>query len=103
MKLLVELDSGETVSLSLCHYVRFEACGCPSGVVKAGGTFEPVNTEEDAWKEFYPAKRERDRAKQSLRMVLMTHDRYVADVSPQMAGPCPHNAETVPGQVAIDV
>lgn len=103
MKLLVELDSGETVSLNVCHFVRFEACGCPSGVVKAGGTFEPVNTEDDAWAEFYPTRRERDRAKQGRRMVLMTHDRYVAEVSPLMASPCPHDAETVPGQEALDV
>lgn len=102
MKLLVQLDSGETVSLNVCHFVRFEPCGCPSGVVKAGGTFEPVNTEEDAWKEFYPTRRERDRAKQGRRMVLMTHDRYVAEVSPQMAVHCPHGADEMPGQGAID-
>jgi hypothetical protein len=102
MKLLVQLDTGETVSLNTCHFVRFEACGCPSGVVKAGGTFSPVNTEEDAWTEFYPTRRERDRAKRRGRMVLMTHAQYVADVSPQMTVRCPHGADTVPGQEVLD-
>ncbi|GAA3958131.1 hypothetical protein GCM10023085_45760 [Actinomadura viridis] len=92
MNLMVELE-GKTVPLAGCQYVLWEACGCPRGVTYASPDRpDPVITEDDAWKEFFARKRERDRVqREGLRMELMTHERYSREVYPLMLKrACPH-------------
>lgn len=93
MNYLVSLD-GRTVNLADCEWVLWEACGCPRGVTRAG--LGLAATEDDAWKEFFPRKTDRARAARGgLRMELMTHTRYVAEVSPKFRQTCPHQPEAL--------
>lgn len=95
MNLLVELD-GATVPLNRCDYVLWQPCGCPRGVTLAGAG--DVVTEDDAWREFFPRKRDRERAQRSgLRMELMTHERWRNEVSDLMRKGCPHQKEQADG------
>jgi len=98
MRLMVELD-GATVPLDDCEYVLWNPCGCPRGVTicRYG-----VVSEEDAWRSFFPTKRERDRErKRGLRMELMTHERWVAEVMPLMRlRECPHQLATADGEAS---
>jgi hypothetical protein len=88
MILHAEID-GQMVPLSKCDWVQWARCGCPAGVTLAGEGF--AVTEQDAWKEFYERKRDADRARKSgERMELVTHDRWGAEIMPQMMAPCPH-------------
>lgn len=93
MRLFVEID-GKNVPLDQCDWVMWASCGCPVGVTV--GRLSP--TEEAAWKEFYPSKRERDRKRRlGLRMELVTHERWRTEIAEAMKGPCPHslNSEAV--------
>jgi hypothetical protein len=87
MRLLTELD-GQTVPLADCDWVLFAPCGCPVGCCVA----DIAPTEDQAWREFYDHKRERDRARRDHRMVLMTRERWAAEVMPAMRARCPHQA-----------
>lgn len=87
--LLVELD-GKTVPLTACQYVLWAECGCPQGVAVAGSD---IVTEEHAWKLFFDLKRDREKAKKTRRLELMTHARYRAEVSALMIRPCPHTTD----------
>lgn len=96
MKLMVELD-GVTVPLADCDYVLWKPCGCPRGVSVAR---LDVVTEDDAWKSFFPTKRERERVqRQGHRMELMTHTRYLAEVYELMRAKCPHGQQAI-GEVS---
>lgn len=78
---------GMPAPLAECDWVLWRACGCPQGVCVA--SYAP--TEDEAWAEFYddwasitPALRRGEH------MELMTHERYVREVSPRMRVACEH-------------
>lgn len=87
-RILVEID-GAAVPLEDCDWVLRWVCGCPHGVLSARG----VADEEQAWRELYDLKRDRDRARRrGDTLELVTHERYCAEVYPQMLPgyQCPH-------------
>jgi hypothetical protein len=79
-------------------WVFRHACGCPFGVLVAerGGAGR-VLTRSEAWKDFYATARERDEAMdRGVTAELMDHERYSAEVYPQMRSEyrCPHGVVT---------
>ncbi len=87
---VVELD-GVHVALADCEWVLWASCGCPVGVSMA--EYDP--TEEAAWLGFWetPEAVAVKRA-EGYRLELMTHSRYVREVSHRMTVRCEHS----PGQ-----
>lgn len=78
---------GMSAPLAECDWVLWRKCGCPQGVCVA--SYAP--TEDAAWAEFYddwehiaPALRRGEH------LELMTHERYVREVSPRMRTRCDH-------------
>jgi hypothetical protein len=70
-------------------WVFRHACGCPFGVV----TGRVAPTRSKAWKQLFWTAKERDEAMDSgVTAEHMTHDQYVADVSPKLSWDyrCPH-------------
>jgi hypothetical protein len=92
-ELKVEID-GQLHALSNCVWITWAPCGCPCGALTAAYGNEAHATEEQAWREHYPTKRERDRyQRQGYRLELMSWDRYRAEID--LAAKCPHaKAET---------
>lgn len=87
-ELKVEVD-GDLHALSNCAWITFAPCGCPCGALTAAYGDEAHATEEQAWREQYPLKRERDKyQKRGYRMELMSWPRYRAEVD--LAKRCPH-------------
>lgn len=81
--------NGAQVRLSDCDWVLWQPCGCPRGVTMARYS----RTEDAAWKSFFDTWKgiaEALRAAPGLRMELMTHERYVAEVSERMRTRCTH-------------
>jgi hypothetical protein len=76
-------------------WVLWGPCGCPQGVTTArrGGQVCAA-TEDEAWRSLYddPCRMLADR-REGCRLELMTHEQYVAEVSPLMRGRCPHQPE----------
>lgn len=71
------------------HWVFFEACGCPLGVLDQTA----AATRSKAWREFFETARERNGANdRGVTVESMNHDQYVADVMPKLfsAYVCPH-------------
>ncbi|GAA2107648.1 hypothetical protein [Streptomyces synnematoformans] len=86
--LLVRVD-GTAVPLSDCVWVMFRPCGCPCGVLTAAYGDIAHATEAQAWHEFFPTKREREKyQRQGLRLELMVFDRYRREID--LAAKCPH-------------
>jgi hypothetical protein len=86
--LMVVIDD-KTVPLTKCVWISFLACGCPFGVLTAAFGDEAFATEEQALREIYPLKRERDRFhKAGRRLELMPWDRYRAEID--LSARCPH-------------
>ena len=82
---------GEDVPLNDCDWVLWNPCGCPRGVAMA----RYFRTEDAAWLSFFgtwKAASLAQRNEQGLRVELMTHERYSAEVFPLMTGACPHKA-----------
>jgi hypothetical protein len=80
--------SGLMVPVNDCDWVLFGPCGCPWGV--ATGRHHP--TEEQAWEAFYEDTDDQgatDRAR-GVRLELMTHARYSADVYDRIRKGCNH-------------
>lgn len=72
-------------------WVFTNPCGCPIGVLVA----DRAPTLSKAWKGFFATQAERDRAMdRGVTVELMSHDRYVVEVSPKMGADytCPHAA-----------
>jgi len=93
-RIVAEID-GKHVPLEECSWVMWGPCGCPWGVTMAGerGSYQVI-TEEDAWKQFYDRKRERDLARKcGTRMELMTFARWKAEVSERMQTVCTHGED----------
>lgn len=69
-------------------YVRFAACGCPSGVMESTEAVDVA----DALSEFYDGiGSDVARAAQAgVTVRLMPFGEYHADVYPRMFGTCPH-------------
>ena len=87
-ELLVQID-GQTHPLTKCVWITWSACGCPTGALTAAFDDTAFATEEQAWREHFPTKRERDRYRRlGYRMELMSWDRYRAEVD--LAARCPH-------------
>jgi hypothetical protein len=88
LTLMVEVD-GEIRPLSNCVWITWAPCGCPCGALTAAYGDKAHATEEQAWLESYPLKRERTKyQRQGYRMELMSWDRYRAEVD--LAARCPH-------------
>lgn len=86
MKLLVEID-GQAVPIEDCDWVMWAPCGCAPGVLVA----RVAATEEDAWREFCPNKRERThRQRDGYRLELVTHERWRSEIADLMRVKCPH-------------
>lgn len=86
MRLLAEID-GVATPLDECEWVLWAPCGCVPGVLVA----DEAPTEDAAWREFYPTKRERDRKqRQGYRMELVTHARWRDEISDLMRAGRPH-------------
>ncbi|WP_405531595.1 hypothetical protein OG592_27315 [Streptomyces avidinii] len=75
--LLVQIDD-QTLPLSKCVWVEYRPCGCPCGVMNADWGDDMVYaTEEQARREMYPLKRERDKSiKQGFALKLLTFTNY---------------------------
>ncbi|MDT0608777.1 hypothetical protein [Streptomyces lancefieldiae] len=88
LTLMVEVD-GKIRPLCNCTWITWAPCGCPCGALTAAFGGEAFATEEQAWREHYPLKREREKyQRQGYRMELMSWDRYRAEVD--LAARCPH-------------
>jgi hypothetical protein len=87
-ELKVEVDGG-LHALTNCTWITFAPCGCPCGALTAAFGDEAFATEDQAWREQYPTKRERDKyQRQGYRLELMSWPRYRAEVD--LAARCPH-------------
>lgn len=83
--------NGRQVRLNECDWVLWSPCGCPRGVTMA--RYSP--TEDQAWKAFFDDWRGVAKAMQAtpgLRLELMTHARYSAEVYKGMLAGCPHQS-----------
>lgn len=97
-ELMVQLDDGQTAPLADCEWVFYEPCGCPRGVMDAVTSGATVHDEDAAFREFFDVtgyKRQIDAAvkrerKRGVTAVLMTVERYRAEVNPKLRGKCPH-------------
>lgn len=86
--LKVDID-GQTLPLTNCVWITWAPCGCPCGALTAAFGDEAFATEEQAWREKFPTKRERDKyQRQGYRIELMGWDRYRKDIN--LAARCPH-------------
>lgn len=98
-ELMVQID-GATVPLTQCVWISFTDCGCPFGALTAAYGDEAFATEEQALREFYPTKRERNRYwKKGYRLELMPWGRYRADIDLSIR--CPHG-KAAPAQPTLD-
>ncbi|WP_126898181.1 hypothetical protein [Streptomyces sp. WAC 01325] len=87
-ELKVEIDGG-LHALSNCTWITYMPCGCPCGALTAAIGDEAFATEEQAWQEIHPLKRERDKyRRQGYRLELMSWPRYRAEVD--LSVRCPH-------------
>lgn len=87
-ELKVDID-GELLSLTSCVWITYAPCGCPRGALTAAFGDEAFATEDQAWREQYPLKRDRDKYKrQGYRLELMGWDRYRTEID--LAARCPH-------------
>jgi hypothetical protein len=77
MKILVEVD-GQPVELKDAVWVAYRPCGCACSVMDADwGDGEVFASADQARREFWPAKRDRDRSiKQGYRLELVTFQHY---------------------------
>jgi hypothetical protein len=88
LTLMVRVD-GEIRPLSKCVWITWAPCGCAVGALTAAYSDQAHATEDQAWREIYPTKRERDKyQRQGYRLELMSWDRYRAEVD--LAALCPH-------------
>ncbi|MFF2940851.1 hypothetical protein ACFVSQ_13510 [Streptomyces niveus] len=79
----------ETLPLTNCVWITWAPCGCPCGALTAAYGNEAHATEEQAWQEQYPLKRERAKyQRQGYRLELMGWPRYRAEID--LAARCPH-------------
>lgn len=89
MQLLVTLPGQDKpIPLADCEWVLWDSCGCAAGAMYASA----APTEDAAWREWYPRKRDRDRARRTQRLEVMTRARWAQEVAPTMATPCPHRS-----------
>lgn len=93
-ELKVDID-GELHSLTSCVWITYAPCGCPCGALTAAFGDEAFATEEQAWREQYPLKRDRDKyQRQGYRLELMSWDRYRTEIN--LAAKCPHMKAQTP-------
>lgn len=86
--LMVQIN-GQMVPLKDSVWITWAPCGCPCGALTAAFGDEAFATEEQAWRECFPLKRERDKyQRQGYRLELMGWDRYRSDID--LAAKCPH-------------
>lgn len=99
-ELTVTLDDGTSAAPDQCDWVFFDPCGCPRGVMDAVVLGEVLWHDEAAFRAFFDdglrkrstdARIKRER-KRGVTAVMMTHDRYRAEISPVMLRKCPHVA-----------
>lgn len=95
-ELMVQID-GKAFPLSNCTWITWAPCGCPCGALTAAFGDEAFATADQAWRQHYPLKRDRDKCqRQGYRMELMSWDRYRAEVD--LAAKCPHVKATTSQQ-----
>lgn len=98
-ELLVQID-GKTLPLTTCVWITWAPCGCPCGALTAAYGDTAYATEDQAWREIHPLKRERTKyQKQGYRLELMGWDRYRSDIN--LAGKCPHTKGAEAKQEAV--
>ncbi|GAA1065285.1 hypothetical protein [Streptomyces asiaticus] len=86
--LLVQIDD-KTLPLTNCVWITWAPCGCPCGALTAAYEDDAHATEQQAWQEIYPLKRDRDKyQRQGYRLELMSWDRYRDEID--LAKRCPH-------------
>jgi hypothetical protein len=86
---LMAVIDGKPVPLTKCVWISFSACGCPFGALTAAFSDEAFATEDQALREIYPLKRDRDRfQKRGDRLELMGWDRYRQEID--LSVRCPH-------------
>lgn len=106
-RLLVELNDG-VFPLEKCDWVMWAPCGCPSGVTVAsygsGAHLRVLASEEDLWLDWYDTAKERRKAReQGFHPELVSHQDYVARISPLMQGPCKHDPQWGIGSKKVPV
>lgn len=98
---LMAVIDGTPVPLTNAVWIFFFGCGCPYGAVTAAHGDDVYATEEQALREMYPAKRERDRwFKRGYRVELMAWDRYLAEID--LSARCPHTQDQRTGKAPLD-
>jgi hypothetical protein len=86
----VELD-GQLVALADCCWIHLRPCGCIAGVLAAAFGDEAFAAKEQALKEMFPLKRDRDRyTKPGWQFELVTFEQYKARFGVD-AWKCPHS------------
>ena len=101
MTQLIAVIDGKNVPLTDATWIAFFACGCPFGALTAAIGDEAFATEEQAFREMYPLKRDRDRAiRQGRRMELMSWDRYRAEID--LSARCKHTLAQRTGKAPVD-
>lgn len=82
--ILVQIDD-QTLPLKDCVWAEYRPCGCACGVMTADwGDDEVFATEQQAWQEMYPLKRERDQAIKkgfTLKLVTFAYYRQSVDIT----------------------
>lgn len=95
----VEIDGG-LHALSNCTWITYRPCGCACGALTAAFGDEAFATQQQAWQELFPLKRDRDKyQRQGYRLELMSWDRYLAEVD--LTAKCPH-AKAKTSQQTLD-
>ena len=103
-RIMVEIK-GQAVPLSECDWIMYRPCGCTCGVLLAYMHEEgaPIYSEELAWKDWEPKKRDRDKRKAAgYRLELVTHKDYVARICPTFLNTCDKCKKPAQKQLAMD-
>jgi hypothetical protein len=91
--LKVEID-GVFVSLAACCWVVTKPCGCIASVMTAAFGDEAFATKEQALKEMWPLKKERDRyTRPGWEIQLITFEDYKVRYGDPDAWKCPHTKQ----------
>lgn len=98
-ELMVQIDGGMH-PLTNCTWITHAPCGCPVGALTAAFGDEAFATEQQAWLELFPLKREREKyQRQGYRLELMSWPRFRAEVD--LGARCPH-AKAKTSQQTLD-
>lgn len=98
---LMAVIDGKPVPLADATWIFFFACGCAYGACTAQLGDEACATEDQALREMYPLKRDRDRFhKRNGRLELMPWDRYRREIDLSVL--CSHTLAQRTGKAPVD-